>query len=454
MIDDADPIAAAFAALPPEDSPPDRRARDAHLAALARETRRHAEEAARAVSRDYGHRPRPETLLAEVAMVLEGVRHARRNLRRWMRPERAPLPYHLWPSSAHVTRVPLGRVGIIGPWNYPLQLTLLPLVAAISGGNRAILHPSEHTPETAALVARIAAAALPGRVVTLAPSARTAAALAAAPLDGLFFTGSTATGRRVAEAAARNLVPVTLELGGKSPAILLDGADLDAAARSIIAGKLLNAGQTCVAPDYLMVPRAQVEPMLAALRRATAALYPDPSGPDYAAIARAPDRDRLAALLHGARAEPLMERMPAPPRMGGWALVDPAPDHPAMRDEIFGPVLPILLYDDPEETRAFVRARPCPLALYVYGPERAARALAEATPSGGAVVNEAVVHVGVQSLAFGGAGESGIGAYHGAEGFRAFTRPRALMVARPSLARLVRPPYGRNIERILASLIR
>ena len=384
---------------------PSRGERDACLAALAREVRQAAEEIAATVSTDFGHRPRPETLLTEVAIVLQAVRHARRNLRRWMRPRRVVLPPHLWPSTGQVLREPLGLVGIHAPWNYPVQLSLVPLVAALAGGNRAILHPSEHAPRTAALLARLVGQALPKRARVVTGGPEVAQALSALPLDGLFFTGSTATGRRVMAAAAENLVPVVLELGGKSPALLLADVDLDAAARSIMAGKLMNAGQTCIAPDYILVPRTLMDPVLDALRRATAALYPDPSGEDYAAILRGSDRARLEALLENADARPLMTRMPQPPRIGAWAIVDPPPDHPSMRDEIFGPVLPLVPYDGLEAARRFVNQRPTPLALYVYGRDvRSAQSEVAAIRSGGAMINEAVQHVAVQSLPFGGAG--------------------------------------------------
>nr|WP_328801074.1 aldehyde dehydrogenase family protein [Pseudoroseicyclus tamaricis] len=434
---------------------PSRAERAAHLSALAREVKAAAEEIATTVSADFGHRPRPETLLTEVAMILQAVRHAKRNLRRWMRPLRAPLPPHLWPSTGRVYREPLGLVGIHAPWNYPVQLSLAPLVAALAGGNRAILHPSEHAPRTAELLKRLVEAAVPGRARVVTGGPEVAQALSALPLDGLFFTGSTATGRRVMAAAAENLVPVVLELGGKSPALILPEVDLDAAARSIMAGKLLNAGQTCIAPDYVLVPRPMMEPLLEALRRATAALYPDPAGEDYATILRGADLARLTALREGADARPLMAQMPPPPRLGAWVLVDPPADHPALREEIFGPVLPLVPYEGAEAARAYVNGRPTPLALYVYGRDvRAARAEVEAIRSGGAMINEAVQHVAVQSMPFGGAGASGLGAYHGDEGFRSLSRPRSVIVSRPSLARMVRPPYGQRMERILASLMR
>ncbi|GGL78411.1 aldehyde dehydrogenase [Wenxinia marina] len=448
-------LRAAHAALGGHRAPPPRAERDAHLSALGNAVRDAAEEIARAVSADFGHRPRQETLLTEVAMVLQAVRHARRNLRRWTRPRRVVLPPHLWPSTASILREPLGLVGIIAPWNYPVQLALVPLVAALAGGNRVILHPSEQMPRTAELLADLAGRAVPDTVRVVAGGPEVARALCVQPLDGLFFTGSTATGRRVMAAAAENLVPVTLELGGKSPALILADADLDEAARSIVAGKLLNAGQTCIAPDYLLIPRTRADAVVAALGRAASALYPDPAGPDYATIVRPADRARLEAMLDGVDARPLMSPMPPAPRMGGWVVVDPPADHPVMRDEIFGPVLPLVPYDDTQEACRFVNDRPTPLALYVYGRDtRAAARIVAAVRSGGAMINEAVQHVGVQSLPFGGAGASGMGAYHGDEGFRAMTRPRSVVTARPSLARFVRPPYGATMERILRSLIR
>ncbi|WP_242494187.1 aldehyde dehydrogenase family protein [Salipiger sp. IMCC34102] len=452
---DAATLDPAFQALSGYRPAPARAERDAHLAAIGRAVKDAAEDIARTVSADFGHRARPETLLTEVAMVVQSVRHARRNLRGWMRPRRVILPPHMWPSTASVEREPLGLVGIHAPWNYPVQLALVPLVAALAGGNRAILHPSEHTPRTADLLADLVGGAVPDRARVVTGGPDVAAALSALPLDGLFFTGSTATGRRVMAAAAENLVPVTLELGGKSPAVFLGDVDLEAAARSVMAGKLLNAGQTCVAPDYLLVPRGMVEDVVAALARATATLYPDPSGPDYTAMARPADRARLKAMLDGLDARPLMKTMPQAPRIGGWAVVDPPTDHPLLREEIFGPVLPIIPCDDTAAAIRFVNDRPAPLALYVYGQDiRAARATVAQIRAGGAMINEAVQHVGVQSLPFGGVGASGMGAYHGDEGFRAMTRLRSVVTARPSLSRLVRPPYGASMERILRSLIR
>ncbi|WP_246045295.1 aldehyde dehydrogenase family protein [Rubellimicrobium roseum] len=436
---------------------PDLPARRAHLLSLRAAVLQAADDFARAIDADFVGRPRPETMLAEVGLVLSSIDWTLRRLTRWTRPRRVRLPAEYLGASGRVERVPLGRVGIIAPWNYPLQLAFVPLVAALAGGNRVLLKPSEATPRTASLLAQVVERALPpdlARVVEGGPEI--ARALTELPLDGLFFTGSTATGRKVAEAAARNLIPVTLELGGKSPAIVMPDADLMDAAKAVMAGKLFNAGQTCVAPDYLLVPRDRMGDTLDALRSATQRLYPDPQGPDYAAIARPQDLGRLEGLLEGARGVPLMERMPAPPKFGAWAVVDPDPDSPLLREEIFGPILPIVPYDDLLQAEAFANARPVPLALYVLGRSRAAcEGVVARVRSGGALVNDCLLHTAAHSLPFGGAGESGMGSYHGEEGFLAFTRPRSIMVAsRWMPARLGRPPYGSSVDRIIRFLLR
>ncbi|WOI57740.1 aldehyde dehydrogenase family protein [Palleronia sp. LCG004] len=430
--------------------------RRAHLSALARETRAHAEEIARAIDADFNGRPRTETMLAEVAMVLENIRWTKARIGRWTKAERVRLSPEFWPSRARVERVPLGLVGILAPWNYPVQLALVPLVAALAGGNRVLLKPSEFTPRTSAVLSKIVHAAVGDRARVVEGGAEVAQALTRMPLDGIFYTGSTATGRRVMAAAAETLTPVTLELGGKSPAIVLPGADPDRVARSVMAGKLLNAGQTCIAPDYLLVPEGSEEGILAALKSACRALYPDPSGGDYAAIARPADRRRLKGLLGGGRAVPLMDRMPEAPHLGAYAVLDPDPESDLMREEIFGPILPIVAYRTPDDAARFVRARDVPLALYVYGPDvGACERMVAQVPSGGAMIDDCVLHVAAHALPFGGAGASGMGAYHGEEGFRAFTRPRSIMVrSRFAPIGMSRPPYGKAIERIIRLLLR
>ena len=430
--------------------------RRASLSALFDTVRDAADEFAAAIDADFGGRPRVETMLAEVGMVLENIRWTSRRLRRWTRPQRPMLSPEFWPSHGRCERVPLGLVGILSPWNYPVQLSLVPLVAALAAGNRVILRPSEFTPRTSALLRDVVERSIGDRVRVVLGGSQVAAALTQLPLDGLFYTGSSATGRRVMAAAAEHLTPVTLELGGKSPAIILADVDLDRAAELVMAGKLLNAGQTCVAPDYVLAPAPMVAGLVGALKRATARLYPDPAGQDYAAIARPGDRERLLSLLEGAEAVPLMEVMPPPPRLGAWAVVDPRQDGPLMRQEIFGPILPIVPYDDQASAVAFVDSRPIPLALYVYGRDRAAcERIVAATRSGDAMINDCVVHVASHALPFGGAGELGMGAYHGEEGFRAFTRARSVLVrSRFAPVGFSRPPYGAAVERIIRYLLR
>jgi coniferyl-aldehyde dehydrogenase len=449
------PIGDVRAWLSSFETPPDLAQRLAHLDALVQAVRATSDAITRAVDADFGGRPGAETVLAETGMVLENVRYTRRRLRRWMRSERVRLAPEFWPSQARIDRVPLGVVAIFSPWNYPVQLALVPLIAALAGGNRVVLKPSEHTPRTSALLARIIGNALGGRACVVEGGPDVAEALTRLAFDGIFFTGSTAAGRQVLRAAAETLVPVTLELGGKCPAVVLEDADLAHAADGIMAGKLFNAGQTCIAPDYVLVARSRMEALLDALKGATARLCPDPSSPDYAAILRASDRDRLEGLLEGTQAVPLMARMPSPPRLGAWAVIDPEVDAPLMQAEIFGPVLPLVPYDRLSEAIAFVNARPCPLAFYAFGDPARCASVARGVRSGGVLINDTIVHVVAHALPFGGAGASGMGCYHGEEGFRTFTRPRSVLVrSRFAPIGLARPPYGKTAERIMRYMLR
>jgi coniferyl-aldehyde dehydrogenase len=450
-----DRVRAAFEALSP-DAVPDLVERRVRLKALRASVLARAEDLARAVDADFGGRPRVETMMAEVGVVLTGIDWTLKRLPRWVAPERVRMPFEFWGARGRIERVPLGRVGVIGPWNYPVQLALLPMVAALAGGNRVLLKPSEHTPRTAALLAEVVHGALaPDVAQVLEGGAEAARAVAALPLDGLFFTGSTATGRKVAEAAAKNLVPVTLELGGKSPAILMPDADLGDAAPTIMAAKLFSAGQTCVAPDYLLVPRGRIEDLVGALTAATARLYPEPGSRDYAAIARPQDRERLLRLLDGQRAVPLMGPLD-PPRLAAQLVIEPDPSSPLMREEIFGPILPVVPYTSVEEAVAFANARPQPLAAYVFGRDLGAcERVVAGLRAGGVAINEAVTQVACHPLPFGGAGESGMGQYHGEEGFRTFTRPRSVLTgSRRSPVRMARPPFGGRVERIIRFLLR
>jgi coniferyl-aldehyde dehydrogenase len=431
--------------------------RRAALGALRNGIKASAEDFARSIDADFGARSRHETLIAEIGVVLAAIDYAMSRLKRWARPERVHPGWRFWPASSRIIKEPRGVVGIIAPWNYPVQLALLPLVAALGAGCRAIVKPSELAPETADLLVRLLANTFaPDMVAPVLGDAEIAAALTRLPLDALLFTGSAAVGRKVMRAAAESLTPVTLELGGKCPAIIDASADLQAAAEAIIAGKLLNAGQTCVAPDYVLVPHAARDAFVDAAKAAARRLYPDPAGGDYGAIRGAAARDRLLRLQDGLDAVPLFAEMLASPRLTPALVLDPPAEHPILHEEIFGPLLPVLSYAHPDQALAMVNARPAPPALYWFGKDRAALAHVLArTASGTVAVNDTVVQAAVEALPFGGLGASGFGAYHGRAGFDAFTHRRAVFVqSRWGLTRLMRPPYGARAERLLRILLR
>ncbi|WP_262297545.1 coniferyl aldehyde dehydrogenase [Microvirga sesbaniae] len=444
---------------------PERRAEG--LDALATALVRHAEDFAAAVAADFGHRSVHETKLADVYAVVAALRHARKNFRRWMRPRRRPIDWMFQPGRGRVLYQPLGVVGIIGPWNYPVQLTLSPLAGALAAGNRVMIKPSEITPRTSALLEQVVGQVFdPAEVAVVPGGPDVAKAFARLKLDHLLFTGSTAVGREVMRAAAENLVPVTLELGGKSPALVLADYSLDRAAERIAVGKLFNAGQTCIAPDYVLVPRGSQEAFVAAYRRAVSRLYPTLAGnPDYTAIVSERHVARLNRLVADARARgagiheinPGRDSFDAAGRKIAPVVLTGVPDDAlVMGEEIFGPILPVIPYDDVEAACRFLAARPHPLALYLFGRDRALvdRVLAR-TVSGGVAVNDTLLHCVQEELPFGGVGASGMGAYHGEAGFRTFSHARSVFhQARVNGAGMTRPPYGGRMNRLLAMLLR
>ncbi len=449
---------AAFA-REPDPSLATRRDRLSRLMALVDDNQRAFVDA---VDADFGHRSAHETRVAELYVVAAAARHARAKLAGWMRRERVSTPWHLLPARAFVERQPLGVAGIVSPWNYPVQLALAPAIGALAAGCRVMLKPSELTPRTSALlresVARHFAA---DEFAVIEGDAATGRAFCALPFDHLFFTGSTAVGREVAIAAARNLTPVTLELGGKSPALVAPSADHALAARRIAAGKWLNAGQTCIAPDYVLVDVAHADAMVDALRHAVSALYPTIAGnPDYTAIVSPGHYARLAALIDdatakGARAITLGESDPQRRVLAPTLLVGVDDAMAVMREEIFGPVLPVETYGDAKDAIARVNARPHPLAFYFFGDRREADAALRATRAGGATIGDTLWHFAHEELPFGGVGASGSGAYHGEAGFLTFTHRKAVFVQpRVAFTRLLHPPYGARFEKLLALLSR
>ncbi|WP_114393822.1 aldehyde dehydrogenase family protein [Oleisolibacter albus] len=443
------------------DPDPDAGRRRGWLAALDRQLVRRQAEIVAAIDADFGGRLAHETLFAELYVTVAALRHARRHLGRWMKRRRRPVPLTLQPGRAWVEPQPLGVVGVIAPWNYPLQLALCPLAGILAAGNRVLLKPSELTPRTTALVAEILAASLPADVAAVVSGGpELGARFAALPFDHLLFTGSTRVGRMVMQAAAANLTPVTLELGGKSPALLLPDADVAAAAADIAYGKFTNAGQTCVAPDYVLLPRPALEPFLAALRTAVATHFPVSDGASAMTVLfgdRA--RERAAALLRDATQAGARVEMLAPPPPGQAlapaAIVDPPAGCGLLREEIFAPLLPVLTYDGPDEALARIRAGDRPLALYLFGRDRTAidRVL-RTTAAGGVSVNDTLIHVAVEDLPFGGIGPSGIGRYHGRDGFDSFSHLKAVFQrGRPRTDRLIRPPLNGLHRRLLRLLL-
>lgn len=415
---------------------------------LAQALLRRGEDLAAALDADYGGRSRLETLLADVLCVVDSARYARRNLRRWARPRRVAVPYPFWFASAREEPVPKGVVGIMAPWNYPIQLALVPLVDALAAGNRVAVKPSEQVPRTAALIAAVLDEALgPDIAATVLGGPDVAADFAAQPWDHLMFTGGTETGRKVAAAAARNLVPVTLELGGKCPAVILPGADLALAARDLLAGKAVNAGQTCVAPDTVLLVGHAPEAFAAACRASGIGLPESGLASDAQAA-------RLDALVAGARLERLAPDGPG--RLRALTLAWPEPDHALLRDEIFGPVLAVLPVADLGAAIAWIAARPAPLAIYLFGATAGERdAIGGATRAGAVVEGRAVEFAAFPALGFGGIGASGHGRYHGLAGFVTFSDIRArVWHGRWSLSRIFDLPRKRFAHRLIERLVR
>jgi coniferyl-aldehyde dehydrogenase len=437
------------------------------LDGLADALLRHADAFAEAISRDFGHRSVHETKLADLYPVIAGLRHARRHFRRWMKPRRRSIHLMFKPASGRIVHQPLGVVGIISPWNYPVQLALAPLTGAIAAGNRVLIKPSEATPLTSALLERVIGEVFePGEVAVVQGGADVAQAFAGLKFDHLLFTGSTEVGRQVMRQAADNLVPVTLELGGKSPVLVAPDFPIEKAAKRIAVGKLFNAGQTCIAPDYVLVPRAQVEPFIEAFGRAAAKLYPTlATNPDYSAIANERNYDRIGRLMADARSRgaviheinPAGETLDATARKIAPAVLADVPDDAlVMREEIFGPLLPVVPYDEIEAAYGYINVRPRPLAFYLFSHDRkTVERTIERTVAGGMAINDTLLHCVQEDLPFGGVGDSGMGAYHGEAGFLTFSHAKSIFdQARFNGAGMTKPPYGRRIDRLLALVLR
>jgi coniferyl-aldehyde dehydrogenase len=413
-----------------------------------------------AISSDFSHRSPDETMLAEIMPCLFGIKDARKQLKKWMKPSRRKVGIAFQPASAKVVYQPLGVVGIIVPWNYPLFLAIGPMIGALAAGNRVMLKLSESTPATAELLKRLFARAFPEDLVAVVQGeADVGIAFSRLPFDHLLFTGATSVGKHVMRAAAENLTPVTLELGGKSPVIVSHDVPLKDAAERIAFGKTLNAGQTCVAPDYVLVPQDRVEGFVEAYKNAVLGFYPTLiDNPDYTAIINQRQLTRLNHYLDdaagkGAKVISLYETGQGQ-RMPFSLLLDVSDDMLVMQDEIFGPLLPIVSYSRIEEAFAYINQRPRPLALYYFGYDKAEQnRVLEQTHSGGVCLNDTLLHVTQDDLPFGGVGASGMGHYHGREGFLTFSKAKGVLVKqRFNAARLIYPPYGGVIQKLVYKL--
>jgi coniferyl-aldehyde dehydrogenase len=444
------------------DGIPDLASRLKALDALEAGLHAHRARIIEAISADFGNRSGAETDFGEMLVVLNGIRNARKSLARWMKPERRRVHWTMQPSRARVIHQPLGVIGIVSPWNYPLQLALAPLVDALAAGNRVMIKPSEFTPATGCLMKELLAEAFSEEeVAVVLGGPEVAQAFTALPFDHLLFTGSTQVGRQVMKAAAENLTPVTLELGGKSPVIVCRDFPLERAARSIAQGKLFNAGQTCIAPDYVFVPRDLVSAFADAVLAAAGQFYPTLAGNgDYTSIVSDRHHRRLDAMIQEARAGGATvlqrgEAVPSERKIPLTVILDAKPDMAVMREEIFGPILPILPYDDLKETVDAVNAGERPLALYCYTRDRhLADGLLARTISGGVTVNGTLLHCAQDDLPFGGVGPSGVGAYHGHDGFKRFSHARAVYeVGRIVGFEMLAPPYGRLFRFMTGFLI-
>jgi coniferyl-aldehyde dehydrogenase len=438
--------------------------RKADLRTLQRFVRDHKNAICDAISADYGHRSRHETMLAEIFPVVDGIDHVIQHLRRWMKPQRRSVDLRNFLGARNrVIPQPLGVVGVIVPWNFPLNLSLVPLTYIFAAGNRAMVKMSENSRHLAQLlIERMPAYFPPEKLQFFDETGGVGIEFSKLPFDHLLFTGSGTTGRAVMTAAAQNLCPVTLELGGKAPAILCDDFPLRLAAERILFVKCLNAGQICTTVDHLWMPKARIAQFVELAREIVPKRFPQLETPDYTSIIDQRSFDRLLAALDDARERgaTVVQLVPGPAfdptsrKIAPHIVLDAPADSVLWQREIFGPILPIRGYDLLDEAVNAINAGPRPLAIYPFSNNAATvHNLLERVMSGGVSVNDALFHVGQHDLPFGGVGDSGMGHYHGEEGFQTFSKLRPVFYqARFSTLKFLMPPYGKFADRVLAFL--
>jgi len=443
---------------------PSAESRIASLNSLKAALLRYQQPLIEAISADFGRRSADETRLAEILPALEGIKYVSKRLRRWMKPSSRHVGMAFQPGKAKVIYQPLGVVGVIVPWNYPLYLAMGPLTGALAAGNRVLIKMSESTPETARVFAQMLSDIFAeDQVAVITGEAEVGMAFSRLPLDHLLFTGATSIGKHVMRAAAENLTPVTLELGGKSPAIVSKDVPIADAAERIAFGKGVNAGQTCVAPDYVLCPRERVEDLVEALRSQFARLYPTlRDNADYTQVVNPRQFQRIQGYLQDARDKgaKIIELNPAEEILEGTRilaptlLLDVTDEMKIMQEEIFGPLMPILPYDRIEEAMNYIADRPRPLALYYFGYDKAEQErLMNQTHAGGMCINDTILHVAQDDMPIGGIGPSGMGHYHGHEGFLTFSKAKGVYIKqRFNGARPIYPPYGGAVLKLVYKL--
>ena len=419
----------------------------------------HGTKLSEAMAADFGHRSMDQSKMTDIDGAIGPLQHAKKHVRQWMKPEKRKVmfPLGIFGARGRIEYQPLGVVGCISPWNFPVQLTFAPLGGIFAAGNRTMIKPSEFTAQTSELMQELFAAEFDEEEVAVCTGGPdVGGAFSRLPFDHLLFTGATSIAKHVMRAAAENLVPLTLELGGKSPVVIGRSADMELAATNIMAGKTMNAGQICLAPDYVFLPEESRDEFVEAARNSVAKMYPDiKDNPDYTSIVNERHYDRLNGYLDDAREKGanVVEINPADEdfsqqqhhRIPPTIVLDPTDDMQVMQDEIFGPILPVKQYQDVNETLDYINDHDRPLGLYYFGQDKAEESkVLTHTTSGGVTVNDVIMHVAQEDLPFGGVGPSGMGSYHGYDGFRNFSHPKAIYSQSKTVSKLaaaMRPPY-------------
>ncbi|MFK7916204.1 MAG: coniferyl aldehyde dehydrogenase [Pseudomonadales bacterium] len=433
----------------------------------------HSKRLVDAMSSDFGHRSEHQSLFTDIAASIGPLRHAQKNLQRWMRSEKrkaGPFPLNLLGAKARIDYQPLGVIGVISPWNFPVNLTFTPLAGILAAGNRCMIKPSEFTPATSAAMAEIFPTVFDANEISVVTGgAQTGADFTSLAFDHLLFTGATSVAKHVMRAAAENLVPVTLELGGKSPVVVGRSSDIEKTASAIMAGKMMNAGQICLAPDYVFVPEESVDEFVDAAERSVAKMFPTLlDNADYTSVVNQRHFERLNGYVEEARDKgakvveinPAQEDFRQQPnhKIPPTLVINPDDQLGVMQDEIFGPVMPIKSYSKVEETIDYVNEHPRPLGLYYFGDDDQEQTkVLDHTTSGGVTVNDVVMHVAQEDLPFGGVGPSGMGSYHGIDGFKRFSHAKAVFTqTKFNVAEMagLRPPYGEKIMKTIKGQMR